>query len=245
MINIVFSEFYKIFKSKIFIVISIVLLLMFSMAIGSTLYYGEEVPQLFTGVSSYQSSYGEDIIFYIIIIFVTSLITAEYENGTVRQMACRGISRCKLVLGQCIAIYFTITLILLVFGVLNLLLGTMYNQLGSVDLTAFIGMNTGILCMFFGIVGIGTFVSYLFKSGVVAMSISILFVMFKDSFAHLLSLLTKNDVFIKYSLSNMRSIIIDLTSRPEDVLKCSILFSVIGLIAIIGSSLLFSNRDVD
>ncbi|WGX77856.1 hypothetical protein QJS64_21960 (plasmid) [Paraclostridium bifermentans] len=106
-------------------------------------------------------------------------------------------------------------------------------------------MNIGILCMFCAIAGIGTFISYLFKNGVVAMSISILFVMFKDIFAHLLNLLTNNDIFIKYSLSNMRSIVLDLTSTPENVIKCSIVFLVIGLITIVGSTLLFSKIDVD
>ncbi len=245
MINIIFSEFYKILRSKIFIVVSIILLFMFSMSLGIGIYYGEEVQQLSTGISSYQASYSGDIIYYIILIFATSLITAEYANGTVRQMACRGISRCKLVFGQYIAIYFTITLIFLVFGVLNLLADTMFNQLGEVDLIAFLGMNMGILCMFWGIAGIGTFLSYLFKNGGVATAISILLVISSNYFAQFLNLLTKNDIFIKYSLSNMHSIVIDLTSSPEDVVKCSIVFLVIGVITIIGSGLLFSKRDVD
>lgn len=36
-------------------------------------------------------------------IFVAFLVTSEYSNGTIRQMACRGIYRWKLVLGQYIA----------------------------------------------------------------------------------------------------------------------------------------------
>lgn len=245
MINIVVSEFYKILRSKIFIIVSIILLCMISISIGSSIYYGEQARQSFTGITSYQGAYSGDIIYYIILVFVTSLITAEYANGTVRQMACRGISRWKLVFGQYIAIYFTITLILLVFGILNLISDTIFNQLGEVDLGAFLSMNLGILCMFGAITGMGTFISYLFKNGVVAMSISIFFVMFKDMLASLLNLLTNNDIFIKYSISNMHSIIIDLTSSPEDVFKCSIVFLVFGVITIIGSSLLFSKRDVD
>lgn len=245
MINIIVSEFYKIFRSKIFIIVSIILLCMLSISIGSSIYYGEEVQHSFTGISSYQGAYRGDIIYYIILIFVTSLITAEYANGTIRQMACRGISRWKLVFGQYIAIYLAITLILLVFGGGNLLFDTIFNQLGDVDLITFLSMNMGILCMFWAIAGIGTFISYLFKNGVVAMSISIFFVMFKDIFASLLNLLTNNDIFIKYSISNMHSIIIDLTSSPEDVFKCSIVFLVLGIITIIGSSLLFSKKDVD
>ena len=99
MINIVFSEFYKILRSKIFIVISIILLFMSSMIPGLHIYYGEKVQQASTGISIYRESYSGDIVYYIILIFVTSLITAEYANGTIRQMACRGISRWKLVFG--------------------------------------------------------------------------------------------------------------------------------------------------
>ncbi|RDY22694.1 ABC transporter permease [Romboutsia maritimum] len=245
MINIVFSEFYKILRSKILIVVSIILLFMFSMSLGFSIYYGKEVQQLTTGFLIYQESFSAKFIYYIILIFVTSLITAEYANGTVRQMACRGISRWKLVFGQYIAIYFTITLILLAFGVLNLLSSTMFNQLGEVDLTAFLNMNIGILCMFFGVVGVGTFLSYLFKSGGVATAISIILVISGDYFAQFLKLLTNNDIFIKYSLSNMQRIVTDLTSSSEDVFKCSIVFLALGIITIIGSSLLFSKRDVD
>lgn len=245
MINIIFSELYKIFRSKIFIVVSVILFLMFSVSISSSIYSGNQSGQLLTGISSYQGSYSGDIIYYIILIFTTTLITAEYSNGTIRQMACRGISRCKLVFGQYIAIYITITLVLLVFGTLNLLCDTILNQLGEVNLINFLIMNMGILCMFFGIVGIGTFISYLFKNGGVATAVSILFVISGNYFAQFLKLLTDNDIFIKYSLSNMRNIIIDLTSRVEDVFVCSIVFVLIGLISIICSSLLFSKRDVD
>ncbi|MEG1255525.1 ABC transporter permease [Clostridium sp.] len=245
MINIVFSEFYKILRSKIFIVISSILLFMFTVSLGFNIYYIEESQQLLTGISNYNGSYTADVIYYIIITFVTSLITAEYTNGTVRQMACRGISRWKLLFGRYIAMYFVITLILLIFGVLNLISGTMFNQLGDVDLIAFLRMNIGILCMFWAIAGIGTFISYLFKNEVVATAISFLVIMSKDIFAYLLHLLTKNDIFIKYSLSNMRSVILDFTSSPEDVIKCSIVFLVFGVITIILSSLLFSIRNID
>lgn len=245
MINIVFSEFYKILRSKIFIIVSIIFLLMYGMALGASFYYGEEVQQSLTGISGYQGSYGGDFTYYSILIFVTSLITAEYANGTIRQMACRGISRWKLVFGQYIATSASITLILLSFGVLNLLSSTMFNQLGEVDLTAFLRMNIGLLCMFWGVAGLGTFLSYLFKNGGVATAISILLVISGNYFVHFLALLTGNDIFIKYGLSNMRNSIIDLTSNPEDVINYSIVFLVLGVITITGSTLLFSKRDVD
>ena len=78
MINIVSSEFYKIFRSKILYAISIVLLIMNSIAcIGSIVVktsnsFSPEIKSQMqgTGVSSYQSSFGGDIIFYLIIIFI-------------------------------------------------------------------------------------------------------------------------------------------------------------------------------
>lgn len=245
MVNIVFSEFYKILRSKVFIVVSAILLFMFIMPLVSIIYQGEEYSQLTTGFSIYQESYGAKFIYYIILIFVTSLITAEYTNGTVRQMTCRGISRWKLVFGQYIAIYFTITLILFSFAILNLLSWTMINQLGSVDLIAFLSMNIGVLSMVWGIVGIGTFLSYLFKSGVVTTTLSVMIALFGDYFGQFLKLITDNDIFIKYSLSNMHRIVTDLTSSSEDIFKCSIVFLILGIITIIGSAILFSKRDVD
>lgn len=171
MMNILSSEFYKIFRSKIFYIISIILFAMNVFASvasvylqGSTSYSPEITEQMSaTGISSYQGSFSADIIFYIILIFVACVITPEYANGSIRQMTCHGIARWKLVLGQYVAASSVITCILLIFGVLNLLSGTIFFQLGEVDGVAFIRMNIGILCMFWGISGIGAFLSYLFS----------------------------------------------------------------------------------
>ncbi|HHX61436.1 MAG TPA: ABC transporter permease [Epulopiscium sp.] len=253
MINIVSSEFYKIFRSKIFYVISIILLGMNIISAVVPIYiqksdsFSPEIKAQMsvTGIVSYQESYGADFIFYFILIFVVYLITSEYSNGSIRQMASHGISRWKLVLGQNIAISSVIIMILLVFGMLNLLSGTMVSQLGEVDIATFIRMNIGLICMFWGVVGIGMFLSHLFKNGVITTVIAMLFVMSGNVIGNLLTLLTKNNVFARYSFANMRRIIIDFTSRPEGVMKCSVLFLSIGAVTIFGSSLLFSKRDVD
>jgi ABC-2 type transport system permease protein len=250
--NIISSEFYKIFKSKVFYVISTILLAMNGIAFVSLFKQKSasfspeaKAQMLATGISSYQGSYDGDITFYIILIFVACLITAEYANGSIRQMACHGIARWKLVLGQYIAISSIITMILLVFGVLNLLSTTILFNLGEVDAAAFIRMNVGMLCMFWGIAGIGTFLSYLFKNGGITIAISILLIIGGNFILGMLISLTKNDIIARYSLPSMRKIIINFTSRPEDVMKYSIVFVLIGIVSILGASLLFSKRDVD
>ena len=243
MINIISSEIYKILKSRIFIAISIILLFMFGSSLGSTLYYGEEIQQLSTGISKYMDIYSGDFAYYIILIFSTSLITAEYTYSTIRQMACRGISRWKLVLGQHIAIYVVITLILLIYGVLNLISWTILNELGEFDLMRFITMNIGILCMFWSMTGIGVFISYLFKSAGISTAISILLVLIGNYFLFFLTSLTGSDIFLEYSITNMREVVV--YSMPEEAFKYLVVFILYGIITTIGSSLLFSKRDVD
>lgn len=251
MMNVISSEFYKIFKSKVFYVILIIFLSMNIISFVSLLIQklnsSSEIKEqiLGTGISNYQESYNADFVFYIILIFIAFLITAEYANGSIRQMACHGIARWKLVLGQYIAMSSVITIVLLGFGILNLLSYTVLSQLGEVDVVKFIIMNFGILCMFWGTAGIGTFLSYLLKNGGITIIVSILAVTSSNLIANLLAFLTKNDTFATYSLSSMRKTIIDLTSKPEDVVKCSIVFLLIGIAAVLGSSLLFSKRDVD
>lgn len=245
MLNVIISEFYKIFKSKIFMILSIVLLTMFALILASNIYYGEEARQLSTGISSYQEVYGQDITYYLILIFVTFLITNEYANGTIRQMACHGLARWKLVVGQYIAMYFAIVLILLIFGVSYSLVSTIFNQFGEVNLIALLSMSIGTLCMFFGIAGMGTLLSYLFKNGVAAILISILFVLSKDLLAYFLKALTKNSIFTRYSFSNMRRIILDYTSSPKEVFICSGVFLALGIMTIVGSCILFSKLDID
>lgn len=245
MMNVVSSEFYKIFKSKIFYAISIILLAMNGISFAASIPLKIKGKMSGTGFFNYQESYSVDIIFYIILVFVAYLITTEYANGSIRQMACHGISRWKLVLGQYIAMSSVITVVLLGFGILNLLSCTILSELGEVDSTAFIRMNIGIIAMFWGIAGIGTFLSYLLKNEGITIIVSVLLVVSSNFIVSLLTLLTKNDVFIRYSLTNMRKTIINFTSKPEDVVKYSIIFLLIGIVTICGSSLLFSKRDID
>lgn len=251
MMNVISSEFYKIFRSKIFYVIAIILFAMNIIAFVAYVYpkgsssFSPEMKVKMSGITGYQGSYNGELIFYMILIFVACLITAEYANGSIRQMACHGIARWKLVFGQYVAISSATTIILIFFGGLNLLSNTILFQLGEVDVVAFIRMNVGLVCMFWGMAGIGTFFSYLFKNGGITIAISILLIISGNFIAYYLELLTKNDMFTRYSLPNMRKIIIDLTSKPEEVVKCSIVFLIIGMVTILGSSLLFSKRDVD
>ncbi|WP_333859568.1 ABC transporter permease [Clostridium sp.] len=245
MMNVVSSEFYKIFKSRIFYAISIILLTMNGICFATSIYLKIKGKMLGTGISNYQESYSVDVISYIILIFVAYLITTEYANGSIRQMACHGIVRWKLVFGRYIAMSSVITILLLLFGILNLLSCTILAELGKVSIAVFIGMNIGIISMFWGIAGIGTFLSYLLKNEGITIIVSVLLVASNNFIVNLLTLLTKNDIFTRYSLTNMRNAIISFTSKPEDVLKYSIVFLLIGIVTILGSSLLFSKRDVD
>ena len=106
-------------------------------------------------------------------------------------------------------------------------------------------MNVGILFLFWGITGIGTFFAYLIKNSGITIVISIIFIIGGKFIMGLFSSLTKNDIFMKYSLTSMRNTIIDFNSKPEDVLWFSAVFLLIGIITVLGSSLLFTKRDVD
>lgn len=252
MMNVISSEFYKVFKSKIFYTVSIILLAINVIAFAATVFvqnsdhFSSEIKAQMreTGISSYQGSYGGDMIFYIILIFVVFIITAEYANGSIRQMSCHGIKRWKLVLGQYIAISSVVTIILLAFGTLRLLSNTVLFQLGYVDLIVFIRMNVGILCMFWGGAGIGLLCSCLFKNEGITVIILILLITGGKFVAGMLTSLTNNDVFFRYSLSNMHNTIINFTSKPEDIIKYSAVFVLIGAITVTGSSILFTKRDV-
>jgi ABC-2 type transport system permease protein len=245
MMNVITSEFYKIFRSKIFYAITIMLLAMNVLLCINSITFKMKGQMVGTGITTYLSFYSGDIISYIILIFVACLITAEYSNGTIRQMASHGIPRWKLVLGQYIAISLVITLALILFGVINLLIDTVLFQLGEADVASFIRTNIGVICMFWGMSGIGTFLSYLFKNGGLTVAISIFLIIGGNYILYFLNLITKNDIFTRYSLTNMRRIIIDLSSEPNEVVKCTILFLLIGIVTIWGACILFTKRDID
>lgn len=245
MINVISSEFYKIFKSRIFYVISIIFLAMNCISLAASIYLKLKGQTNSTGFSIYQESYGGDLAFYVILIFVTSLITSEYANGSIKQMACHGIARWKLVFGQYIAMSSSVTIILLSFGILNLFIYTILYRLGEVNAVSFIRMNIGLICMFWAMSGIGTFLSYLIKSVSVSIIVSILLVIGSNFVTSIFTSLTKNNIFTIYSLTNMRKTIINFNSKPEAVIKCSIIFLLIGIVTLLGSSLLFSKKDID
>jgi ABC-2 type transport system permease protein len=253
MMNIISSEFYKVFRSKIFYAISIILIAMNVISFIATLYVQNsdrflaeiKMQMRVSGISSYQGSYGGDITLYIILIFVAFIITSEYANGSIRQMACHGVARWKLILGQYIAISSIVTMVLFIFGIIQFITNTLLFEAGHIDLMPFLRMNVGLFCMFWGITGIGLFCSYLFKNGGITVIVTVLFVIGGKLAAGMLTALTNNDIFFRYSLSNMRNTIIDFTSNSSDILKYTVVFVIIGVLTVIGSSLLFTKRDIE
>ncbi len=245
MMNVISSEIYKIFRSKIFYAISILLFIMNVFDCGMTIYKGPCGNEVINGLSKYQASYRQDLIFYVILTFICCLITSEYLNGSIKQIASHGIKRWKIVIGRFISMSLVITLIWVIVGVINLLVVSMKYGLGSANLSSIIYMNIGLFCMIIGVSGVGTLISYLFKNSAISIGISFLFVMSKNLISSLLTSVTKNDVFMNFSISNMRNIITNLSSNSGDVLKCSIVFLSLGIITIVMSSILFSIRDIN
>lgn len=245
MMNVITSEFYKILRSKATLVISILLFIMNLYICTFSIFYINDIDDSVNGITMYQDSFNQDAIFYIILAFVCYLITTEYSSGSIKQIASHGIKRYKIVFGKYIAMNFAVTFILILFAVINLTTVTITSNLGSVDLSSFIVMNIGTLCMILGVSGVGTILSYLFKNSGVSIGISFICVMSKNFICALLAKLSDNDIFIEYSISNMRSIITDFTSSTNDVLICSIIFLLIGVISVVMSSLLFTIRDID
>lgn len=243
MINVISSEIYKVFKSKIFYGIVIVFLLMNAITFIS----GSNVTSdaLITGISVYQESYDADGMIYIILVFVAFLITAEYTNGSIRQMACRGIERWKLIIGQYIAISLITTGIILGFGFINLLSFTMLYKLGEVDINSFLYMNLGIVCMIWASAAFATFLSHLFKNVGITIIVSIILAKGSELIPSLFSMITENNIFTMYGLTNMRKIIINFSSTPEQIMKCCWALMLISIVAIWGACLVFSGRDID
>lgn len=247
MMNVISSEIYKILKNRIFYAVIILFLSMNVIAIlsGFRSKYILLSEELESGISMYVSSYAADGIYYIILIFTAFLITSEYSNGSIGQMACHGIARWKLVIGSYIAMSSIITIVILVFGFINLLSFTILSNFGEIDMMVFIKMNLGLIALIWSTSAIGTFLSYLFKNGGITILVALLLVTGSTFIVNLLALITKNNIFNMYSLTNMRKIIIDFSSKPQDVLICTLVFLVVGFAGVLGSCILFSKRDID
>lgn len=246
--NVISSEIYKICKNKFFYAILTILfgINIFAFISGvKEKFSGIADDELVTGILNYNGCFNEDGIFYIILIFVAFLITSEYSNGSIRQMACRGIARWKLVLGQYIAMSFALTIVIFSFGIINLLIFTLLFRLGEIDTAVFVRMNFGLLCMILGTTAIGTFLSYLIKNVGITILASVLVITGSQVFVAGLAQVTNNDLFGMYSFSNMRRTIISFASNPNDVMELIILFLVITFVLITASCILFSKRDVE
>ena len=253
MMNIITSEFYKIFKSKVFYGVIAALLAfnavfflnMASFRYSSSYTAAEKSQWEMPGIMNYSSSFDADITFYVILIFVACLITAEYANSSIRQMACHGFARWKLVVGQYIAMSIIITVLLIVFGLINTIMPTIWYGFGSVDAAAFLRMHLGLLCIIWAISGLGTFLSYLIRNGGGTIGTCLILIMASNLGIQLIAYLTKNEEIIKYSLGNMRNVVLNLESTPHDVGFYSMIFIAIGIITVLGSCLIFTKRDVD
>lgn len=245
MMNVISSEIYKIFRSKVFYGVLIVLLMMNAMLLIPGFIAIKSSTILGTGISAYQESYHADGIIFIILIFVVFLITSEYANGTIRQMSCRGIERWKLVLGQYIGISLITIIVVLGFGFINLLSFTVLFGFGEVNMIVFIRMNLGMICIILATTGLGSFISHLSKNVGVAVILSIILFLGSDYIAELFALLTKKDTLTIYGLRNMRRIIIDFNSSPEMIIKICMVLLLIVLATILGSYLLFLKRDIN
>lgn len=244
MMNIISSEIYKILRSKIFYGISILLFVINIFDCGMTIYKGPYGNEVLNGLYKYQVSYRQDLIFYVILTFICCLITSEYLNGSIKQIASHGIKRWKIVVGKFISMSLVITLIWVVVGVINLLVISIKYGIGSTSLSSIIYMNIGLFCMIIGVSGVGTLISYLFKNSAISIGISFILIMSKNFISAFLSLVTENDVFMEFSISNMRDIITNLSSNSSEVLKCSVIFLSLGIISVVISSILFSIRDI-
>lgn len=252
MMNVISSEIYKIVKSKIFYGILIIFLFMnlFTLASGVRmkliLNSGQKIEEgLETGISIFQSSYNFDGILYIIMIFVIFSITSEYMNKNTRQMACHGISRWKLVLGQYIGLSLVMTIVLLVFGYINLFFFTILFQLGSVDIKVFLRMNFGLICIIWSVSAIGVFISHLIKNMGISIIISILLLIGSNVASDVFAVKSGNEVFKILGFTSIRRIILEYSSRKEDIIICCFTLILIGVISSILSSLIFSKRDID
>lgn len=252
MINVISSEFYKILRSRVFHIISGILLFLNVVTFGRSLYvkYSDSITAMerqqmtATGFMSYQSSFSGDILFYVILVFAAYLITSEYANKSIRQMACHGITRWKLVLGQYIAISLVATIMMLCFAVINLTTDTILNGLGTVDAAVFARMNVGIICIFWGVSALGVLLSYIFRNGVLTIIISLLLVMGSNIAASIMTEITKNQDFITYSLSHMRLVIVNFKSVPSEVMNYSVIFLGIAAVSIALASVIFTKRDI-
>lgn len=252
MINIISSELYKIIKSKIFYGVLIIFLAMNFIAfilgikeklnLSSSEAYDESIA---TGISIFQSSFNADGFIYVILVFTVFLITSEYINKSIRQMACHGIARWKLALGQYIAISSIITIVVLGFGYISLFIFTILFELGSVDIASFLRMNLGLICIVWTTSSLGVLISHLIRNMGIAMIASLILVPASNLFTAFISVISKNDNLKVFSFTNIRKAVIDFTLTQKDFLNYFFILILISIISIILSILLFSKRDID
>lgn len=245
MFNLIYSEIYKIFKSKVFYVISFIFLVINIISVAASINLKLKGHMVESGAYNFLETYDSDLIYYLILIFVSYLITTEYTNGTIRQMSCRGIARWKMVLGQYIAMSLVATILILGLGILNMSINLLLYGFGNVNMNEIIYINLGMICIIWGTAGVGTFLSYLFKNIGVTIIISILMVMGNVFAFNLLDLLLKSTVFSQFNLTNMRRVIVNFSSKPQDIIIYSMFFASIGLLTALGSVILFSKKDID
>lgn len=249
MLNLIKGELFKTRKSRItYVTIGIMGLLavfMFGMYLYGTLAGWKSQFEGTNGFVMYSSSFDMDMVYIVIALFAGTMVTNEYIYGSIRQIVSRGFSRKKIIFSQYLSIGLTLSVILVasafVFGVI----ASCFFGVGEINWLRGLITTLGFCGMAFGYGGFSMFLAYIIKSGGICLGVNTCIILGGGIGAEVLYYMTKNEMFVKYWLSNLRRSIADYTSPIESQIQAVAVFFAIGIVFMIATMILFQKRDVD
>lgn len=251
MLNIMKSEFYKVFKSKVTYITGLCLLGIALLEIIAFLYaklaggIWEEILSGTQGVNIYIGFSTGSFFLIFIALFVGGMISNEYTNWTVRQVVSRGTSRVQIAIGQYISLATAMTVITVIPAALASLVASLCWSFGTISPGRFLLSLFGQFVVIWSYAAITMLIAHLTRSGGLSVGINIMLLLGGSVASSVLQLLTEKEFFYTYWLVNMQDFALEYTLPVERQGKFIAILFVVGVVSLLLGVVRFQVRDVD
>ena len=247
--NIMRSEFYKVFKSKVtwvtqFVFLGIAAIRIVVVLFAKTKSGDWEMIMQNTGISVFSTYPSGTLYFVLVALFVGGLVTSEYTTGTVKQVVSRGVPRTQIVIGQYVALSVAMTVITWIPSLLLMGIYSLAWSFGSISLGRFLLLIIAQIVVIWSYVAISMLIGHVTRSGGLSVGINLIILLVGSMATSIAAVLLDWEWLIDYWLVTMQNTALSYASGVGTQCKYILILTLIGAVATGLSALLFEKRDV-
>jgi ABC-type transport system involved in multi-copper enzyme maturation permease subunit len=257
--NIVKSEFYKLKKSKIFVICMLccALLAVFSVILANAMQSGvmrrgmevaAETTGTLTGVSLLEQTLGMDFLPTIFAVFVSIFVASEFASGAMKNYVSKGYSRMKIYLSKWLVCSVAVMAMYLINIVLACAIGSViwgFDPSGQASLSSIAGMVLIEAFLLLAYTSVFVFLSVFLRSSGASIAVNICAVSLFSTLLMLTTFITGDSITLSnYWISSNVSALATLTPDSGAISQGLI----VGFVYLVGctilGAMLFQKKDI-